>query len=74
MSIDWVVIDKVVEWVRSRLYELCLPTERTFVLFKYTIDDPVRTFLKPKTKKHGLDLVADSNKDPSADDIKDLLA
>ena len=42
MRVDWATIDKVIEWVRSRIYELCLPTERTFVLFKYTIDDPVR--------------------------------
>ena len=45
MRIDWTTIDKVIEWVRSRIYELCLPTERTFILFKYTIDDPVRSFV-----------------------------
>ena len=45
MRIDWATVDKVVEWVRSRIYELSLPTERTFVLFKYNIDDPVRHFV-----------------------------
>ena len=47
MRIDWKTIDCVIEWIRSRLYELCLPTERTHTLFKYTIDDPVRSF-RPK--------------------------
>ena len=49
MRVDWATIDKVVEWVRSRIYELCLPTERTFILFKYTIDDPVRYFVPVKS-------------------------
>ena len=50
MRVDWTTIDKVVEWVRSRLYELCLPTERTLVLFKYSIDDPVRSFIPRKMR------------------------
>ena len=44
MRVDWATIDKVIEWVRSRIYELCMPTERTVVMFKYTIDDPIRSF------------------------------
>ena len=47
MRIDWRTIDKVIDWVRSRLYELALPTERTLALFKFNIDDPVRNF-RPK--------------------------
>ena len=45
MRIDWATVDRVVDWVRSHLYELSLPTERTVVLFKYTIDDPIRHFV-----------------------------
>ena len=48
MRIDWNTIDKVVEWVRSRIYEVCLPTERTLSLFKFNIDDPVRSFVSSK--------------------------
>jgi len=51
MRVDWTTIDKVVEWVRSRLHELCLPTERTLVLFKYSIDDPVRSFIPRKMRE-----------------------
>ena len=49
MRVDWKAIDRVIEWIRSRLYELCLPTERTHILFKYTIDDPVRSFMPKRT-------------------------
>ena len=49
MRVDWKAIDRVIEWIRSRLYELCLPTERTHILFKYTIDDPVRSFTPKRT-------------------------
>jgi len=48
MRIDWNTIDKVVEWVRSRIYEVCLPTERTLSLLKFNIDDPVRSFVSSK--------------------------
>ena len=50
MRVDWTTVDRVIEWVRSRIYELCLPTERTHILFKYTIDDPVRSHI-PKSMK-----------------------
>ena len=50
MRIDWATVERVIDWVRSRLYELCLPTERTVVLFKYTIDDPIRYFIPSKMR------------------------
>ena len=80
MRVDWTTIDRVVEWIRSRLYELCLPTERTHVLFKYTIDDPVRTHI-PMTnpKDRAVEFSASSEidfdgRDPGGDDVSREMA
>lgn len=56
MRIDWDTIDRVIEWIRSRIYELCLPTERTVVLFKYSIDDPVRSYTAKTAKQRNMSI------------------
>lgn len=60
MRIDWATVDKVVDWVRSRLYELSMPTERTYTLQKFTIDDPVRHFTSMKMLEYQKRLAAES--------------
>ena len=73
MRIDWTTIDKVIEWVRSRIYELCLPTERTFILFKYTIDDPVRSFVPNLSRRNNQQIAVESENLEVEDDVqKDL--
>jgi hypothetical protein len=49
MRIDWVTINRVVESVRNRIYDLALPTERENVISRYNLDDPIREKLSVKS-------------------------
>ena len=42
MRIDWEQIDRVIESIRDRLYEIILPTERAFVVAKYDLEEVIR--------------------------------
>ena len=42
MRIDWDLIDRVVESIRDRLYEITLPTERPYIVAKYDLEEYVR--------------------------------
>ena len=42
MRIDWQQVDRVVESIRDRLYEITLPTERAYVVAKYDLEEYVR--------------------------------
>ena len=48
MRIDWQQIDKVVQFIRDRLYEIVLPTERAVVVAKYDLEEVVRRVDKRK--------------------------
>ena len=39
MRIDWEQIDRVIESIRDRLYEIILPTERAFIVAKYDLEE-----------------------------------
>lgn len=49
MRIDWEQINRVVDSVRDRLYEIILPTERAFVVAKYNLEEVIRRVDKRKT-------------------------
>ena len=42
MRIDWDLIDRVIESIRDRLYEITLPTERPYIVAKYDLEEYVR--------------------------------
>ena len=42
MRIDWEQVDRVIESIRDRLYEITLPTERAYIVAKYDLEEYVR--------------------------------
>lgn len=51
LAINWDLIEKVIDYVRHRLYEVkCLSTDRNIVLFKYDLEENVRKAIVPKKK------------------------
>ena len=48
LRIDWSTIDRVIESIRQRIFEITLPTEREIVISKFGLDDPLREKLPRK--------------------------